>query len=417
MDGQSAGAARELVFPLARAPGGVGGSWRREAEAGCGARRSPLRGWASRRNSRTSASLLASRHAPASDRRRRPPQARPRAGARRVLSQARRGDRARARSARRSKSSKFAKAARRMPSGGASRNRSRSPMSFPMAPIVVVLDERGENLDSAALAGLLREWRAEDRAAVCFIIGGADGARAKPARARQGPARLRRGDLAASTGAHHAARAALPRRHDPCRSPLSSGLTPAMPRDRPEFFVISPHRFVTDRGVRVLFRTHRSLFCAVSLAFPRLASTLGQHDSPPVEPHRSAPCARLGLGVCAADWRRPRRAFAQTFAGQVAVELAPASRPPRQVPPRRLRQRRAGRASPAKTDADALKQHDQELDAVRAHERDVGAKARRSCGARSRRSARIVARSISNSSIPPRACAMSRPASTRRGRG
>jgi 23S rRNA (pseudouridine1915-N3)-methyltransferase len=31
------------------------------------------------------------------------------------------------------------------------------------------------NLDSAALAALLREWRAEDRPAACFIIGGADG--------------------------------------------------------------------------------------------------------------------------------------------------------------------------------------------------------------------------------------------------
>jgi 23S rRNA (pseudouridine1915-N3)-methyltransferase len=42
------------------------------------------------------------------------------------------------------------------------------------APIVI-LDERGENLDSAALAALLREWRAEDPPAVCFVIGGADG--------------------------------------------------------------------------------------------------------------------------------------------------------------------------------------------------------------------------------------------------
>jgi len=29
--------------------------------------------------------------------------------------------------------------------------------------------------EGAALAGLLREWRAEDRAAVCFVVGGADG--------------------------------------------------------------------------------------------------------------------------------------------------------------------------------------------------------------------------------------------------
>jgi 23S rRNA (pseudouridine1915-N3)-methyltransferase len=42
------------------------------------------------------------------------------------------------------------------------------------APIVI-LDERGQSLDSAALAALLREWRAEDRPAVCFVIGGADG--------------------------------------------------------------------------------------------------------------------------------------------------------------------------------------------------------------------------------------------------
>jgi 23S rRNA (pseudouridine1915-N3)-methyltransferase len=46
---------------------------------------------------------------------------------------------------------------------------------IPDGAVVIVLDGRGENLDSAALAGLLREWRAEDRAAVCFIVGGADG--------------------------------------------------------------------------------------------------------------------------------------------------------------------------------------------------------------------------------------------------
>jgi 23S rRNA (pseudouridine1915-N3)-methyltransferase len=45
----------------------------------------------------------------------------------------------------------------------------------PDRAMLVVLDERGDNLDSAALAGLLREWRAEDRPAVCFVIGAADG--------------------------------------------------------------------------------------------------------------------------------------------------------------------------------------------------------------------------------------------------
>ena len=38
-----------------------------------------------------------------------------------------------------------------------------------------VLDERGESLTSAAFAGRLQGWRAEDRPAAVFIIGGADG--------------------------------------------------------------------------------------------------------------------------------------------------------------------------------------------------------------------------------------------------
>ena len=41
--------------------------------------------------------------------------------------------------------------------------------------VVVALDQNGENLDSAALAGLLRQWRADTRPAVYFVIGGADG--------------------------------------------------------------------------------------------------------------------------------------------------------------------------------------------------------------------------------------------------
>ena len=46
---------------------------------------------------------------------------------------------------------------------------------IPERATIAVLDQRGENLDSAALAALLREWRAEDRAALCFVIGAADG--------------------------------------------------------------------------------------------------------------------------------------------------------------------------------------------------------------------------------------------------
>ena len=46
---------------------------------------------------------------------------------------------------------------------------------IPDGAVVAVLDARGENLDSAALAGLIRQWRTDGRAAACFIIGGADG--------------------------------------------------------------------------------------------------------------------------------------------------------------------------------------------------------------------------------------------------
>jgi len=46
---------------------------------------------------------------------------------------------------------------------------------IPDGAIAVILDEHGENLDSAGLATRLREWRTQDRPAVCFIIGGADG--------------------------------------------------------------------------------------------------------------------------------------------------------------------------------------------------------------------------------------------------
>ena len=46
---------------------------------------------------------------------------------------------------------------------------------IPERAVIAILDERGDNVDSAALAALLRQWREEDRPAVCFVIGGADG--------------------------------------------------------------------------------------------------------------------------------------------------------------------------------------------------------------------------------------------------
>jgi 23S rRNA (pseudouridine1915-N3)-methyltransferase len=46
---------------------------------------------------------------------------------------------------------------------------------IPEGSAVVLLDAGGENLDSAGLADLLKKWRADDRPAAVFLIGGADG--------------------------------------------------------------------------------------------------------------------------------------------------------------------------------------------------------------------------------------------------
>lgn len=46
---------------------------------------------------------------------------------------------------------------------------------IPERAIVVILDEFGTSLDSTTLARKLGEWRAAERPAACFIIGGADG--------------------------------------------------------------------------------------------------------------------------------------------------------------------------------------------------------------------------------------------------
>ena len=46
---------------------------------------------------------------------------------------------------------------------------------IPQRAAVVLLDATGENLDSASLAAQLAKWRRDDRPAVVFMIGGADG--------------------------------------------------------------------------------------------------------------------------------------------------------------------------------------------------------------------------------------------------
>jgi 23S rRNA (pseudouridine1915-N3)-methyltransferase len=46
---------------------------------------------------------------------------------------------------------------------------------IPDDAVVVILDARGESMESAALATFLQRARADDRTALCFVIGGADG--------------------------------------------------------------------------------------------------------------------------------------------------------------------------------------------------------------------------------------------------
>jgi 23S rRNA (pseudouridine1915-N3)-methyltransferase len=46
---------------------------------------------------------------------------------------------------------------------------------IPAGSAVVLLDSRGESLDSPALAGRLAQWRGDNRPAVVFVIGGPDG--------------------------------------------------------------------------------------------------------------------------------------------------------------------------------------------------------------------------------------------------
>ena len=46
---------------------------------------------------------------------------------------------------------------------------------IPDKAVTIILDERGENLDSATLAERLRRWRDDGRPAAVFIIGGDDG--------------------------------------------------------------------------------------------------------------------------------------------------------------------------------------------------------------------------------------------------
>ena len=88
----------------------------------------------------------------------------------------------------------------------------------------MILDERGESLDSATLASRLGRWRDDGRPAAVFIIGGDDGLAPSLRDKAERAARVRRRHLAAPARAHHAAGADLSRRQHPVRASLSSRL-------------------------------------------------------------------------------------------------------------------------------------------------------------------------------------------------
>jgi 23S rRNA (pseudouridine1915-N3)-methyltransferase len=46
---------------------------------------------------------------------------------------------------------------------------------IPERAVTVILDQRGESMSSSSFAGRLQGWRTENKAAVVFIVGGADG--------------------------------------------------------------------------------------------------------------------------------------------------------------------------------------------------------------------------------------------------
>ena len=46
---------------------------------------------------------------------------------------------------------------------------------IPERAVTVILDERGESMNSASFAGRLQGWRSEGQPALVFIVGGADG--------------------------------------------------------------------------------------------------------------------------------------------------------------------------------------------------------------------------------------------------
>ena len=92
--------------------------------------------------------------------------------------------------------------------------------AIPEKSVLVALDERGDNIDSAAFARHLGRWRDRGVANTIFVIGGADGL-SPDLRRKANCGCVRRGDLAASDGSRDASGTDLPGRDHPGRPSLS----------------------------------------------------------------------------------------------------------------------------------------------------------------------------------------------------
>ncbi len=94
---------------------------------------------------------------------------------------------------------------------------------IPKGAATVLLDPRGEALDSGAFVKRLRGWNDNGRDAA-FVIGGPDGLAPTLSENADAPSRVRRPHLAAPARAHHAAGADLSGRDGPVGAPVSSGV-------------------------------------------------------------------------------------------------------------------------------------------------------------------------------------------------
>ena len=93
--------------------------------------------------------------------------------------------------------------------------------AIPAKSVLVALDERGDNIDSAAFARHLGRWRDESVASTIFVIGGADGLSPDLRRKAKLVSCVRLCDLAASNGSRHASGTGLSGRDHFGGSPLS----------------------------------------------------------------------------------------------------------------------------------------------------------------------------------------------------